>query len=38
MIDPISAVTMATTAFKTVKKFVAAGQDFENCMGQMGKW
>jgi len=38
MIDPISAVTMATTAFNTVKKFVAAGQDFENCMGQMGKW
>ena len=22
----------------TVKKFVAPGQDFENCMGQMGKW
>ena len=28
----------ATTAFQTVKKFVNAGQDFENVMGQMGKW
>ena len=28
----------ATTAFNTVKKFVHAGQEFENCMGQMGKW
>ena len=28
----------ATTAFQTVKKFVNAGQDFENVMGQMGNW
>lgn len=38
MIDPFTAVTAATTAFATVKKFVSAGQDFENCMGQMSKW
>jgi len=38
MIDPITAITAATAAFNTVKKFVHAGQDFENCMGQMGKW
>ena len=38
MIDPFTAVTAATTAFQTVKKFVSAGQDFENVMGQMGKW
>ena len=38
MIDPFTAVAAATTAFNTVKKFVHAGQDFENCMGQMGKW
>ena len=38
MIDPFTAITAATTAFKTVQKFVAAGQDFENTVGQMGKW
>ena len=38
MIDPFTAVAAATTAFQTVKKFVNAGQDFENVMGQMGKW
>lgn len=38
MIDPFTAITAATTAYKTVQKFVAAGQDFENTVGQMGKW
>ena len=38
MLDPFTAVAAATTAFNTVKKFVHAGQEFENCMGQMGKW
>ena len=38
MIDPFTAVAAATTAFNTVKKFVHAGQEFENVMGQMGKW
>jgi|TARA_B100001094_G_scaffold331784_1_gene401305 hypothetical protein len=38
LIDPFTAVAAATTAFQTVKKFVSAGQDFENVMGQMGKW
>lgn len=38
ILDPITAVTAATTAFNTVKRFVQAGQEFENCMGQMGKW
>ena len=38
MIDPFTAVAAATSAFNTVKKFVHAGQEFENCMGQMGKW
>lgn len=38
MIDPFSAIAAATTAFNTVKKFVNAGQDFENTVGQMGKW
>lgn len=38
MIDPFTAVAAATTAFNTVKRFVSAGQEFENVMGQMGKW
>jgi CHASE3 domain sensor protein len=38
LIDPFTAVAAATTAFNTVKKFVHAGQEFEQCMGQMGKW
>ena len=38
MVDPFTAVAAATNAFNTVKKFVHAGQEFENCMGQMGKW
>ena len=38
MIDPFTAVAAATTAFNTVKKFVHAGQEFENVMDQMGKW
>ena len=38
MIDPFTAVAAATTAFNTVRKFVHAGQEFENVMGQMGKW
>jgi|TARA_B110000305_G_scaffold240033_1_gene309449 hypothetical protein len=28
----------ATTAFSTVKKFVNAGQEFEQVAGQLGKW
>ena len=38
MVDPFTAIAAATTAFNTVKKFVHAGQDFENTVGQMGKW
>jgi hypothetical protein len=38
MIDPITAITVATTAFSTVKKFVNAGQEFEQVAGQLGKW
>lgn len=38
MIDPITAITAATAAFNTVKKFVHAGQEFENVASQLGKW
>jgi hypothetical protein len=36
--DPFTAVAMATSAFKTIQKMVAAGQEVENALGQIGKW
>ena len=38
MIDPITAVAAATTAFKTVQKLVGAGREVEDVFGQLGKW
>jgi len=38
MIDPISALGIASTAFNAVKSAVAAGQDIENMAGVLGKW
>ena len=38
MIDPFTAISAATVAFNSVKKVVAAGQEFEQIAGQLGKW
>jgi hypothetical protein len=38
MIDPISAITMATSAYNMVTKMVAAGREFEDTAQQLGKW
>lgn len=38
MIDPISALGIASTAFNAVKSAVSAGQDIENMAGALGKW
>jgi hypothetical protein len=38
MIDPITAVAMATSAFKTVKTMVSMGREIEDTLGQVGKW
>ena len=38
MIDPISAVAMATSAFKMVQKMVSAGREIEDTLGQVGKF
>lgn len=38
MIDPISAVAIATSAFKTVTAMVNAGREVEDTLGQIGKW
>lgn len=36
--DPVTAIAVATTAFKTVKKLVEAGREIEDVAGQLGKW
>lgn len=36
--DPITAITTATTAFNTVKKMVAMGRDVDDTLAQIGKW
>ena len=38
MIDPISEITMATSAYNMVTKMVAAGREFEDTAQQFGKW
>jgi hypothetical protein len=38
VIDPITAVAMATSAFKTVQKMVSMGREIEDTLGQVGKW
>ncbi len=38
MIDPISAIAIATTAFNTIKKGFEVGRDIESMYGDMGRW
>lgn len=38
MLDPVTAFTVATTAFGTIKKLVEAGREVEDVAGQIGKW
>ena len=38
MIDPISAVAMATGAFKTIKAAISAGKDIHSMGAQLGQW
>ena len=38
MIDPVSAITMATSAYNMVTRMVAAGREFEDTAQQLGKW
>lgn len=38
MVDPITAIAAATTAFNTVKKLVEAGREIEDVAGQLGQW
>lgn len=36
--DPITAITIATTAFNAIKKCVEAGRELEDTAQQLGKW
>ena len=38
MIDPITAISAASTAFTLAKKAVSVGNDIENMMGHLGRW
>ena len=38
MIDPISAIAVATTAFNTIKKGFEVGRDIESMYSDMGRW
>jgi len=38
MLDPVSIIGIATTAFKGLKAAVEAGRELEDCMGQLSQW
>jgi uncharacterized protein with NRDE domain len=38
MIDPITAITAATTAYNGIRKLVSAGRDLEEVAGHLGRW
>jgi hypothetical protein len=38
VLDPVSIIGIATTAFKGLKAAVEAGRELEDCMGQLSQW
>ena len=38
MIDPITAVGLATSAYNAIKQGVAVGRELQDITGQLGKW
>ena len=36
--DPVTAITAATTAFNLIKKGFAAGREVESMYGDIGRW
>ena len=38
MIDPVSALGMATAAFNGIKSAIATGKDIQSMAGQLGQW
>ena len=38
MIDPVTAIGLATTAFNGIKSAIGAGRDIQDMAGQLGQW
>ena len=38
MLDPVSLIGIATTAFNGIKSAVQMGREIEDCIGQLSKW
>ena len=38
MLDPISALAIATSAYKTIRKGIEMGRELEDMAGQLGTW
>ena len=38
MLDPVSIIGIASTAFKGLKAAVEMGRELEDCMGQLSQW
>tara|TARA_B110000967_G_scaffold93679_1_gene96305 strand:- start:12264 stop:12743 length:480 start_codon:yes stop_codon:yes gene_type:complete len=38
MIDPVTAISIATNAFGTIKRMISAGREVEDTLGQLGRW
>jgi len=36
VIDPVTAISIATNAFGTIKRMIAAGREVEDTLGQIG--
>jgi len=38
MVDPVTAIGLATTAFNGIKTMIATGKDIQDMAGQLGQW
>jgi len=38
MVDPVTAIGLATTAFNGIKKAISVGRDIQDMTGQLGAW
>lgn len=38
MVDPVTAIGLATSAFNGIKTMIATGKDFQDMVGQLGQW
>ena len=38
MIDPVTAIGLATSAFNGIKQAISVGRDIQDMHGQLGQW